>query len=415
MTSDLNNRQTPKSRTSPDLPAELWLQIFSEVTEVPGALPPDLFLPQYHGREISPREMQEHIRRSMRMKRKLVRICKLWYRLAIPLLWRCIVTHDAHPMGPLYRALSGINNDPRDVGFQAKGNFVRRLDLDISIDQERVATALRILPLLPELSVLVIFSTAIDTHRAVPDSVLVSAMKHCSTNLLFFQLALLQPRAEGEPLTMLFSKAPKLRVIDYPPGAGSGSLLAPSPMRSVTTITASVAEQLLHDSDILPALKELIVYPLDFNTIDQVLAVHGRKLIRVSLRLRGVHGFGVPPLSYFYAHCPRLETFFVELSDWYPLPSLATPETPLPPIRRLEVRSTTFNSSAAAWETLMLGIANLYRPKLKIIQFVDARNTIDLRERNPRKLRCLFEHFSSSGLTFLDNIGLPIEVSAAQP
>lgn len=151
---------------SPTLPTELWCKIMELATFVPGTLPtnethsPNMLTP-YHTSSTydDDTRVQAKLRKSLRMKRQLLFVCKDWLNPSLLNLYREVYIGSSHALVSLADSLNATGEfDPySDANI---GRSVLRLDVamrDKAPDNDVVTSALlKVLDRVPGLQILVI-------------------------------------------------------------------------------------------------------------------------------------------------------------------------------------------------------------------------------------------------------------------
>ncbi|KLO19689.1 hypothetical protein SCHPADRAFT_935178 [Schizopora paradoxa] len=127
----MDEKQKRRVRVSAHvLPPEIWLRILRWATLVPNALDTDAPDPFAYPPVPSSELMQEEIRRSLRTKRSLVLVCKLWHELSIAFLYEVIYVGLMKTLSRLeYALMWGVEKE--DTAKALVKRWTKRLDIAI--------------------------------------------------------------------------------------------------------------------------------------------------------------------------------------------------------------------------------------------------------------------------------------------
>ena len=91
-----------------ELPAEIWAKILDFATYVPFATDTTAPTPFAYPGTPSQDDIREDLRRLLPTKRSITEVCKQWYTIGVPLLYRCVYLRS-HKVGPL---LTSVKDKP---------------------------------------------------------------------------------------------------------------------------------------------------------------------------------------------------------------------------------------------------------------------------------------------------------------
>ncbi|KAJ8581644.1 hypothetical protein M405DRAFT_832110 [Rhizopogon salebrosus TDB-379] len=395
---------------TPELPLELWLVIFDHATYVPGIFIPEIYrysdmLGYSFNRYHSPL-----IRRALMTKRSLVRVCKQWWHLATPFLYRSIFIGRGRCLSSLASTLA-LSASGKGVvpGEQPLGSYTERLDIAIrdhrhahrDEDLELLAEVIRHLRNLAVVSVDVIASQYFSSE--MPDTVM-DALTSVSPSLKIIDWAAprLLPRARS--LKNLVT-ATQLHILHYPyPLTGPPDPVDDCALSSCTTLTVT-ADHMFDQmpSTQLPALRELR-HSAQASHLGQFLEKHGKNLTSVQLSwFTLVYGFS-DEIDLLAMHCPNLRRLTVTLDSWRLLDAEIFELTPM---EYLGLDCWENQSSTKTYKIVFATLARLkaIKPTLRIIRFVNYLNANELWNNHRKALRPALELFGKSNVRLEDHEG----------
>lgn len=358
----------------PYVPPEIWQHILEITTLVSGSLDPAIEDPfdsveprQWRNRltKTGIRDEQRAIRDSLITKRYIVRVCKQWHALGMPLLYQSIVVGKARALDPLLdilrRSQDSIGSgDDRDCSHPL-GWWTRRFDLllpkNVPLEGKAVKNIDEIISLLSNLSIFVLnkmpalrnvrtdFPLTMNTSRVTIDEAL-----HLSSLSTMFEEALV---------------------------ADPGSDITSTTFTSFPAFATFPAFRHLHFR------AEFFVswHP----SRSPYMLAHGAELTTLYLgctELFNQHSF----LALFSSeHCPRLVHLIIVCQSWDLLRGLRIP----PQVARLGLLCESSQATDAVYNLVfdvLEGVMDPPTPSLRVVRFLNPRGSVDLKDRHRKVL-----------------------------
>jgi hypothetical protein len=366
----------------PELPPELWEIIFDHATYVP-----DIFIPGIYKHSgalgyLFNRDHYPLIRRSLLTRRYLVRVCKTWWHLATPFLYRSIFIGRGRCLSSLASALAfSARGKGVVLGERPLGSFTERLDIAMrdqsqahgDTDLELLAEVIRCLPNLAIVSVNV---TPTQYGCLTMPDIVMDALVYVAPSLKIIDWASgrLLPPLHG--LHNLVTAAQHLRILHCPYFlTGRTTAKAICTLSSCTTLAFPLDRMFYHMTpNQLPALRELS-YRFPFMMSEPLfmpfLERHGSNLSSVHLCLPGYSD----QINVFATHCPNLRRLTIIIDYWESFNHDAE-SLKLFPVDFLGLRCCRHQSSTKSYRLVMSALERLKdeMPALRTIRFTSPFN-----------------------------------------
>jgi hypothetical protein len=405
--SALKARHRPKL---PELPPEIWLIIFDHATYVPGTFIPEIY--EYSGTLGHCFNRYHHplIRRALVTKRSLVRVCRQWWLLAIPFLYKSIFIGRGRCLSSLAITLAlSVGGKGVLPGTRPLGSYTKRLDIamrDNSLansdeDLDLLAEVIRHLQNLAVVSVDV--PTSWYTSPEMPDTVM-DALACAGSSLKIIDWAAPCLLPSYRSLQNLITTT-QLHILQCPFQLHSPTDPMDNCVLSSCTTLAITSDHMHQISSTqLPALRELIYPPRMLGPpLNQFLERHGKKLTSVHLSWSTSTGFR-DQINLLATHCPNLRRLTITLDFWI---LLDTRIIELVPIEFLYLCCWTNQSSTNTYKNTFATLARLkdVMPTLRIIRFTHYLNVNELLRNHRKALLPALELLSGSNVRLEDHEG----------
>ena len=396
----------------PDLPPEIWLIIFDHATYVPGTLIPEIY--EYSGTlgQCFSRYHRPLIRRALVTKRSLVRVCRQWWLLAIPFLYKSIFIGRGRCLSSLAITLAlSVGGKGVLPSTRPLGSYTERLDIAMrdnsrpnsDEDLDLLAEVIRHLQNLAVVSVDITASRYISLD--MPDIVMDAlACAGSSLKIIDWAAPCLLPRYRS--LQNLVTTT-QLHILRCPfQLRGPTDPIDNCVLSSCTTLAITSDHMHQMSSTQLPALRELI-YPPPMLRLGQpsnpFLERHGKKLTAVHLSWSTSIGFR-DQINLLATHCPNLRRLTIALTFWE---LLDAPIIKLVPIEFLCLYCRQNQSSTNAYKITFASLARLkdVMPTLRIIRFTRYLNVKELLMNHRKALLPALELLSGSNVRLEDHKG----------
>ncbi|KAF8129228.1 hypothetical protein EV363DRAFT_1338150 [Boletus edulis] len=383
--------------TGAHLPPEVWLCIFHHVAHVPGTLVPDIYA---HASLIGPiysKSCSAALRETLVTTRALVRVCKQWWHLAIPYLYRSVYIGRARCLsslsGTLVRSATGKGTL---VATRPLGEYTQRLDIAIRDHAENAQAELDSLAaLIMCMHHLAIVSFSITSNYAPSDlpSNILDALQHSAASLRVLDWSSTRLEPSASRIVDLLAKCTQLRILNCPRLVWSKELEHGCIPPTVTTLRlhALIPVQIVSAyKHLLPhfdpntvrcpgptALQELI---LDLNRDlyhwKAFLHVYSDQLVSIQLYVPTLYSINVDGhLQLLARTCPRLRRLTIT-SDRFSSFIRPHPHPIFPSIAYLGLRATRTQSPRPDFETLFALLLELRSsvPSLQVVQLLNEHN-----------------------------------------
>lgn len=399
----------------PELPPELWEIIFYHATYVP-----DIFIPEIYKHSgglgyLFNRDHYPLIRRSLLTRRYLVRVCKTWWHLATPFLYRSIFIGRGRCLSSLASALAfSARGKGVVLGERPLGSFTERLDIAMrdksqahgNTDLELLAEVIRCLPNLAIVSVNV--RTNQYGSLAMPDIVM-DALAYVAPSLKIIDWATrrLLPPLDG--LHDVVTATQHLRILRCPYSlTGRTTAKAICTLSSCTTLAVPLDDMFYRMTPTqLPALRELSYHCLVL--AQQPLFIpfmksHGSKLTSVHLYWPGYIAHTNDPIKGLATHCPNLRRLTIILGIWESFD--AESFKPIS-VDFLGLRCRQNQSSTRSYKFVISALERLKdeMPALRTVRFTSSFNVNELLKNHRKALVHALELFKGSKLRLEDHEG----------
>ncbi|KAG1722333.1 uncharacterized protein EDB91DRAFT_1154804 [Suillus paluster] len=394
------------------LPPELWEIIFDHATYVPSIFIPEIY---EHSGSLGSHFNRDHhplIRQALVTKRYLVRVCKKWWHLATPFLYRSIFIGRGRCLLSLASALA-LSACGKGVllGERSLGSYTERLDIAMrdksqahgDADLDLLAEVILCLPNLAIVSVAVTPSQY--RSLSMPDTVM-DALTDVAPSLKIIDWASHCLLPSFHSLQDLVITTQQLHILHCPYFVvGQTDAMANCILSSCTTLTVPANDIFSHMSSTqLPALRELVFRsfsvesdPLFIPSLER----HGGKLRSVHLHWAGYLSQINPLLA---MHCPHLRRLTITLDSWesFDIESIK----PLP-VEYLGLRYLQGQLSKRNYTFVFSVLAHLKdaMPTLRTIRFTGSSNVNDLLKNHHKTLIRALELFDGSKLRLEDHEG----------
>lgn len=387
----------PKHRADlPAFPPELWLSIFHHATHVPGTLIPDVYAHVSLMGCVYTKSSKVALQDALVTKRALVRVCRQWWHLAIPYLYRSVYIRRARYLSSLattlVRAAAGKGTL---IGTQPLGEFTQRLDIAIRDRAENVgaefdslATLIRCMPHLAIVSFAI--APNYSTRTILPNDIL-DALHHSAASLRVLDWSSTQPEPSVFRIVDLLAKCTQLRVLNCPRLLWSKELqhdgipltVTTLHLRAITPVQIATAYNCLPpqfnlDATRCPgpsALQELMLHlNKDSGHWKDLLEVYSTQLVSVQLYISGPHAIDIQGHFQLLALlCPRLRRLTI-VSDRFPF--FTHPHLVFPSIAYLGLRVIQPQSPKADFETLFDLLEELRSsvPSLEVVRLTNEQS-----------------------------------------
>jgi hypothetical protein len=370
-------------RPLPLLPHELWRKIFEMATAVPGALNTDLRDPFGLASCLSWADEHRMLRSSLLTKSRIVRVCRVWYKLAIPYLYEVIIIGRGRTMASLAVALSNsarqgdTQNQVRSIGWWTKRLDLAMRDETSGINAENQQLA-AIVKCLPNLAIFVNrVSHASYLYKRITASTVEALVNSCKFSLRTMRVYQSAPKFAmlAEDWKPIFDACTSLETIDSSLDFLSLPCQFPKRIRSATVSSACFERFLENPPCNLQELKYIIsphsiLAELGFK---KILSVVGRSLnsLNIEIETKGYLGPSSWPLaSHVHPDLTRLIIKLQSVADFRFMFSL--------PSTILYLGIQCFKQRPSIQEVLAFFNALLAQSpsNLKVVRFID-RNTSD--------------------------------------
>lgn len=375
------------------LPPELWLCVFDFATDVPGTLIPEVFEQSHLIGQLYNRKYHPALRVALVTKRNLVLVCKQWWHLATPYLYRAIYIGKVRCLLSLRNTLKEYAAGEGTIaGGHRLGSWTQRLDVVIrdhpiggpDADAEYLADIVRHLPSLAIASFAVV--PAAYAKHFMPLSVL-HALRGNASSLRVLDWSTDGLRPQSIQLEELLKQLPRLQILNCPGLGWTNGIIPNSLLSSVSTLVLKWLAIPIGRSDLvdLPegyvGLREVIlnVEWTVQNLWRDFMHHYGRFLTSVQLRAhKDVHPSTLGAfLGIVNASCPNLCRITISAMTFSHIPVTGLS---LPPIEYLGLRADARQQRRSAYRHLfsILALLNGNAPKLRVIQLIDRHNVDNL-------------------------------------
>ncbi|ETW78179.1 hypothetical protein HETIRDRAFT_164154 [Heterobasidion irregulare TC 32-1] len=408
-----------------DIPNEIVLRIFGCATFVPGALEADVSDP-FEASQPLKFDMGHQIK-SLQMaldtKYSLVRVCKRWRTLAMPILYEAVSIHGLDGLYSVYQDLRNPNlQQAPDLGW-----WVRRMDLTLhdlvgefeEIEDSVLSMIAYVFSRLPNLQILVV---SIDTsavedmdvdddsppNRPIVDLVCGTIGAHCMPSLRMLSWES-EPRPDSGIITALLGKQLYLQTVMI--GGGDGADICPATLPQlpyldfITLIHGDNEGHGISGTASFPALRQVHIRWIDedFDCIRQFLAFQAPRLTTSYISLNETTGDSLYPV--LEMNCPNLSHLILIGLVWRDFLH-DEPKLPFPSrVTHLGISCKQLRASDQEYINLFTWIIARMHRSIRIIRFMDASVSEDLRHRHSGILAHALLPFAGSNIRVEDNEG----------
>lgn len=414
--------ESPLTTLSANLPSELWLAIFEHATFTAVGFstePPDPFLLPEAQRP-STEDAVSVLCTALVMKRTLVRVCKAWYALAMPLLYRAIFVGKLHVVPALKATLAASSAAAERTAWKGKGKavplgmYTRRLDFsvrsefDVSSegrDRSHFALLASIVAYLPHLQIFMArYAYWLDQSWGKNVSVAVaSALQRTSAaSLRVLEWSNDVQHRRQDVWYELAAACPNLRILRSPPrrattwfgGELSSVRISPQAFRQIRSISWSekpdfseMSQSTVPDANDAP-VELLFSYTGKANVSDAVrrstmLNVYGPRIHRLVFSASDVTGsLENVVLRTLLPRCPKLVqlVLVLECENWRMLGGRGrAAEIRLPSsMTHLGLQFIHFPTRESLFWHLMDDLLAIQMPGLSVLRIMDSRSLQEL-------------------------------------
>ncbi|RDB22232.1 hypothetical protein Hypma_010745 [Hypsizygus marmoreus] len=416
-------RAKPKRPDLPELPPEIWLDIFRFATWPPLDLDPGMtlqFLPT------EGRERRQLLKQSLVTRRYLVRVCKRWHSMAASFLYESLLIGRGRGLQTVRDVLKASRvpfqqDAPSDENDRPVGWWTKRLDfamrdvdrLDFDVDVCLTLLS-EIVECLPNLAILTFCVTAPQLRDVkLPPSFLQTLVRvsgHSLHTIQWNSLALVPSRCDWvafikEAVNIKAVRRPRFFAKETDPREQLSSSSLEILLLPRTPEDPSDFEQAN-----LPSLRHVVLNALLLQDSRWrfFLEEYGPKLevVQLIINHKRLTAFANSKLT---SHCPRLVRLDISFSSWELLMFETQPIAIPPTVQRLGIQSTRKEATAKGYRALFHGIQTMEIMSLKTIQFLDIGNVRDLCQRHPLVLSKGLHMIRTRGLQLLDHEGLAMK------
>ena len=407
-----------------EIPNEVLLRIFEWAAFVPGALETDVCDPFETLQPL--RFDMGHQIKSLQMaldtKLSLVRVCKRWRTLAMPILYEAVVIHGHDGLFSLCQDLNNPNlQQAPDLGW-----WVRRMDLILhdlvgeteEFEDDILSMIAHVFSRLPNLRILVISINAstiedmdVDDdsppNRPIVDLICGTIGAHCMPSLRRLSWES-EPRPDGRIFTALLGRQLNLQTVMI--GGGDGADICPAtlpqlPYLDFITLIHGDNGHGVSGTASFHTLRQVHIRWVDedFDCIQQFLAFQAPRLTTSYISLHETTGDSLYPV--LERNCPNLSRLVLIGLVWRDFLH-DEPKLPFPSrITHLGISCKQSRASDQVYSNLLTWIVARMPRSIRIIRFMDASVSEDLRHRHSGILAHALSQFSSSNIRVEDNEG----------
>ncbi|KAL4076919.1 hypothetical protein V8B97DRAFT_2003811 [Scleroderma yunnanense] len=406
--------KTTRTVTHPTLPPEIWLRIFDFATYIPGTMVPEILEQSSLIGKLYTRRYYPALRVALLTKRYLVRVCKQWWHLATPYLYRAVYIGRARCLLSLYSTLKKYAEGEGTIaGVHDLGSWTQRLDVVIrdhpiggpNTEAERLAGIIRYLPNLAIASFAVASAAYANTfmHPSVFHSLKGNAS---SLRVLDWSTDGLRPGVSH--LEELLRYLPRLQILNCPGLVWANGLAPNCLLSSVNTLVLKWLTMPIGRLDLVDpqeenvSLREVI---FDVGWWAQSLwrtfmGQYGGFLTSVQLcAYDGVHPSTLNAfLNIVNTSCPNLRRITISAVTFS---HISMEGFSLPPVQYLGLRAEARQQRRVAYRHLfsILAVLRDSATTLQVIQMIDRHNVENLLTRHSQVAIRAFEQ-KLAGSTF---------------
>lgn len=434
--------------TLPNLPPEIWLTILREATTLPHLL--DTEKNNISFVLTSATLKTKALRKNLRTKAQLARVCRYWHIWVTPFLYEAIIVRKEHGLQSLAYALRNTESpDPRDVtpllgpggyGLKPYGHYTRYFEISVTetpIDDDHNVWNLLTevtyhLPFVENL----IFSCNSSNERHIPTALVEALALTCGPSLRVINWYTTKLLPYASDLLGLLLHSPNLRSLSCqwffsrqtkpanpwyaPQNATPEGHVHPTNLDRQDP-TAHLSLPRLRDLDFItaflggdPQLPIQLDAPHQFRRVilserhfSEFLQLHGLHLMH--LQFSPVY-YNIANINTYFTRlrdlCPRLEILDLKLPSWFDLPL----HLELPPsVRQFGIACQPSQARNRVYVELVERFDMCNFGLVQSVKLLDERNVRDIRQ-HPRALGMILEVLEKKKITLLDDKGQRIQV-----
>ncbi|KIJ12546.1 hypothetical protein PAXINDRAFT_171091 [Paxillus involutus ATCC 200175] len=402
---------------TPALPPEIWDCVFDHATHVPGTLVPEIYGQSSLIGPLYTQKYQPALREALVTKRCLVRVCKQWWYLATPHLYRSIYIGRARCLLSLCSTLmQSAAGKGTLVGTRPLGDCTERLDVairDHAVDRSAEFDSLAgVITCLPNLAIISFAIASSYAGYEMPDSIL-DALQCSASSLRVVDWSNIRLKPSAKRLSELLAACPQLRILNCPQLPWSKALIPRDIIPAVTMLRLLALDppaflpaphednaQGHNLGDIPTTLRELIIDThKDMDHWRDFLVHYGRRLLSIQLHTPCIHLFmSMGTCNLLHGLAPTCVHFSC----------IAYRNLAFPPVEYFGVRASRYQSPRCDFEGLFALLAELKTttPSLRVVQLTDPHNVkCLLRSHSKLAVRAIKRHLETPSFRIEDQDG----------
>ena len=403
------------------LPPELWLCVFDFATDVPGTLIPEIFEQSHLIGQLYNQKYHPALRAALVTKRNLVRVCKQWWHLATPYLYRAIYIGRVRCLLSLRNTFKKYSAGEGTIaGVHRLGSWTQRLDVvirDCPIDGPNVAAEC-LADIVRYLSNLAIASFAVASaayaNPFMPLSVL-HALRGNTSSLRVLDWSTDGWRPQLVQLEELLKQLPHLQILNCPGLGWANGIIPNCLLSSVSVLVLKWLAIPIGRSNLVESLERHaslreVIFDVEWsaqNLWREFILHYGRFLTSVQLRAHNdVHPSTLNAfLDIVNASCSNLRRITISTATFSHIPVNGLS---LPPVEYLGLRANARQQRRSAYRHLfsILALFNGNAPKLRVVQLIDRHNVDNLLTSHSKvAVRALEQKLAGSAFRVEDHNG----------
>ncbi|EAU81987.1 hypothetical protein CC1G_09173 [Coprinopsis cinerea okayama7 len=388
----------------PDLPPEIWLAILREAT----AECHPLRLPLYMEYPRPTTKMRNRWKQGIVTKRYVIRVCKLWYSLAIPFLYEHLVVSRSHSLKSLVESLS--LESPFGLTGVTFGEYTYRLDICFG-EEPTTLDFYNVCTLLDKLPKLVVLRNMSADMRSSDDGSR-PILKHASSSLECMIWRGIDPTCPSI-WEAFVSRHPNLRSTVFPTPtqgiSGTGASFLSLPENITTLGTADVLElaNFCKQGTPIPNLRHLSFHDhrwyagpnhgQSFTDESPALEVLGGRLQSLHFYSEHHHIDPVEDLDGILSHCPNLKHLILSIKVWETVGCHERAHG----VVTFGVQMIEKQMNAAEAKMFLHKVVDAKRgwlPNLRRVQFIDEWNVTHLQQKHRKVFNRALEQLRELGI-----------------
>ncbi|KAH7890145.1 hypothetical protein F5I97DRAFT_1924662 [Phlebopus sp. FC_14] len=390
----MTTAKTKRSVSLPILPPEIWVCIFDNATYVPGVLVPEIY---DQSAIIGPLYNQKYnpaLRAALVTKRCLVRVCKQWWHLASPYLYRSVYIGRTRCLSSLCSMLTrsaagqGIMTGQKPLGF-----WTQRLDVAIRDHGTdffaEIATLADVINCLPSLAVVSFSSSSSAYDISKMPATILTALRCSAATLRVLDLSpLFSP--SPEELSELLRDCSHLRILNchhfvWSPGVPLGAIIPNVTTLGLYGIQIPSASTVIAPQNGPISLRELILFmTYQEDQWSDFMRHNGSCLTALHLYGFGIRGphHAMEYLRLVEETCSNLRRITLSLARF----SVLRYDIHLPPIKYLGLRAENYLTPKSELQHLFSLLESLKTtaPSIRVVQLTDRHNVNCLLRSHPQ-------------------------------